>query len=142
MTDEEIYSAIHKTVDEAIDQIVMDEKEFISTLRRDIAEEFIIIKNLKKRMDEIESMIHAHAVGVQNVYAKVEKIEKTLELKDIKKLIRYIESYDSQRIKKEIEEIHKYMNSDRIVNAIEEFQEFKDNLTKLLSLKLARDRKK
>lgn len=129
-----IKNQVYRSVKKFLDKSAIDEFE----LRFErMLENFNKRANfIEKRLIDIESMIHNHAIGVQNVYEKVDKIEKTLELKDIKQLVRYIESYDSKRIKTEIEEIHKYMNSDHVTNAIAEFQDFKYNLIELLDFKL------
>ena len=122
MNKNEIYEYVYKI----LENYEFDQKSVIGTIRNEISEEWLpLIKDVPQRMDEIEEMIHAHAVGVQNVYSKVEKIEKTLELSDVKK---------------EIEEIYKYMNSERVEHekkAVTEkelaaFEELKTGIVKLM----------
>lgn len=45
----------------------------------------IPLENFHKRMEEIESMIRAHAFGVQNVYQKFEDLQETLTAKPKRK---------------------------------------------------------
>lgn len=101
-------------------------------LRSEIHDYCSLTKEFRERMSQMESMIHGHAIGVQNVYAEVKKVQDALQLVEVKKLVRYIENYDSARIKNEIEKIHKFMNSDYVAEAIQEFKHFKYELIELI----------
>ncbi len=136
---DEIYAEIHRILEDAIDRRLRDEEESILLLRKQIEHEWIpLMQGIGKRMDAIQSLVENHAIGVQNVYAEVKKVQDALKLAEVKKLVRYIENYDSSRIKKEIEEIHKYMNSDFVTNAIDEFKNFKYELLEILERDLGR----
>lgn len=79
----ELHEYILIKINEKFDDVVFEEKEFISTLRSDIEEELKILKCYRVRMEQIERMIEAHAIGVQNIYNEFTKIKEKISVLDV-----------------------------------------------------------
>jgi len=122
-------------VEENLDRQYHDQKETINNLRREIQEDWVpVIKGYSERMDHIERMINSHAEGVQRVYAETEKLRQIVQSTDLKKIIRYVESFDQNKMKQDIQKIRDFMQNEKLDDLLSEFEDFKYRIIELLEM--------
>lgn len=130
-----IYTIVYNAIEEKTDRDYADQKETINNLRREIQEDYIpVIKGYRDRMDHIERMINAHAQGVDNVYRETSKLRSVIESTNLKKIIRYVEAFDQNKMTKEIQKIRDFMQDQKLESLLEEFEDFKYKLIELLEM--------
>lgn len=78
MSEQEVRELIYRLVVDEVDRYMRDDRECVSTLKREIEQDWLpIIKGYSKRMAQIEHLVQQHTIGVQNVYDQFAKITDT-----------------------------------------------------------------
>lgn len=106
MTDNDIYEMINAQIDAALEREYCHIKELKDALQEELAAYSQANKSNSQQMAMIETMIHQHAIGVQNIY------NRFTEFKDSK-------DEELEKLKEEIREISKKVFSNEYDKLIE-----------------------
>ena len=91
--------------------IVLENMRIERLCHRTISE---ITNPLFDKMRAIESAIQAHALGVQNVYNELQVLKNKLDEKTVLKLIRTLQKYDIEALKKHLANIQEWTQANGI----------------------------
>lgn len=133
MNKEEIYNLVY----EILGNWELDEREIISVYKKELIDNVKVLNGYKERMDEIENLIHNHAIGVQNVYNKFKEIEDTIKSEDFKETFRHLQNlndkYALDNLNEKIRILIRISEDQEILKAINTIEEIKQRLEKAFS---------
>src|ERR1700690_2053640 len=77
---EEMKSDIYEILEDFIENYYSNLRDRMDGIKDELNDFYSTAKVLRDRMGEIEKMIHAHAIGVQNVYNEVQEVKNKLNI--------------------------------------------------------------
>ena len=82
MDGNEVFNLVY----EILEKYEFEQRKVIGTYTAELKETLQVLVNYKHRLDEIESIIREHSIGVNNVYQKFTELENIVTIQNIRKL--------------------------------------------------------
>ncbi len=132
MTDDEIKAVIYKTTEQYNDCYINK----IQEKSAEFSDGMGFLKKNVARMQQIESLIHSHAEGVQRVYNELEEIKRLLNTPHLEKIIKLLEMSDEVENDTYLNELQKIINpafcAQKVIHSFNVFKKEISELNELL----------
>jgi EAL domain-containing protein (putative c-di-GMP-specific phosphodiesterase class I) len=135
---DEVREAIKEQINEECNRAFYDMDSDYWKVRKLSDDIFSIQNKLNERMQQIESMVSQHAIGVQNVYSEITEVNKLLDTRGIKDLLVELTemksqfSIDNMHIK--IRALKEMSQGTEFMKVLEDFERIKEKICEIFNI--------